>query len=79
MKFVETFNENTSNTRETTEQEKEVFEYLNDLRDSGATNMFGASSYIEEEFEINKRDASKLLSTWMSNFNEEGNYDTVKL
>lgn len=79
MKFVESFNENTSNTRETTEQEREVFEYLNDLRDSGITNMFGASSYIQEEFSVTSREATKLLSTWMSNFNEEGNYDTVKL
>lgn len=64
--------------RETTEQEQEVFVYLNDLRDSGFTNMFGASSYIENDFDIDIKDARKLLSTWMNNFNESGDYKTIK-
>lgn len=28
----------------------EMLEYLDDLRESGATNMFGAGSYLESEF-----------------------------
>lgn len=57
-----------------TSKEVEIFEYLNRLRDSGITNMFGATPYIIEEFNINKRDASKALTTWMGIFEEEG-YD----
>jgi hypothetical protein len=64
--------------RKTTEQEKEVMSYLNDLRDSGVTNMFGATPYVEQEFEIEKREARRILQLWMSNFNEEGDYEEVK-
>jgi hypothetical protein len=65
-------------TRKTTEQEKEVMEFLNLLRNTGATNMFGATPYIMQEFDIPKQEASKLLVLWMDNFNEEGKYDDVK-
>lgn len=57
-----------------TEQEKEMFDYLNDLRDSGATNMFGASPYLVDEFDIDKYEARKVLSKWMENYSEDG-YD----
>jgi len=68
------------NTRNTTETEQEILSYLNDLRSSGATNMFGAGPYIEAEFpELNKRECRAALMLWMTNFNEEGNYKTVKL
>ena len=64
--------------RKTTQQEKEVMSYLNDLRDSGVTNMFGAALYVEQEFEIEKREARRILQLWMNNFNEEGDYEEVK-
>lgn len=65
--------------RKTTDLEKRVFEYLNDLRNSGITNMFGATPYIESKFpEVTPVQSRKLLTCWMKNFNEEGNYDEVK-
>jgi hypothetical protein len=64
--------------RKTTQEEKEVMEFLNILRDSGVTNMFGAAPYIEDEFGIDKREARRLLTLWMHNFNEEGNYEEIK-
>lgn len=45
--------------------EQEVFEYLDRLRESGVTNMFGASPYIVEEFDISRKEASELLMKWM--------------
>ena len=57
-----------------TEQEKKIFDYLNDLRDSGITNMWGASSYVAEEFGIEESEARKATSRWMRNFNADG-YD----
>jgi hypothetical protein len=63
--------------RKTTEQEQEVLEYLNILRDSGVTNMFGATPYIEAEFGLDKKKSRHLLSLWMYNFNDEGKYDEV--
>lgn len=55
-----------------TEDEKEQFDYLNQLRRSGATNMFGAAPYLVEMFDLSKIEARKVLSNWMSNFNEDG-------
>ncbi len=48
--------------------EQEVFEYLDDLRESGVTNMFGAGAYIQDEFGIGRKEASALLKKWMVNF-----------
>lgn len=64
-------------TRETTELEQSAFEYLNDLRDSGITNMFGARPYLMEDLDLDKNTAGKLLSTWMKVFNPDGNYEYV--
>lgn len=55
-----------------TKQEKEYFDYLNKLRESGITNMFGASPYLVREFRIDKDDAIQILSKWMQLFNEDG-------
>lgn len=59
-----------------TKKEKEIFNYLNDLRLSGITNMFGAGSYIMDEFELDKNVAHEILRKWMDNFNEDG-YDNL--
>jgi hypothetical protein len=64
--------------RKSTEREKEVFAYLNDLRESGDTNMFGARPYIIKEFGVTSGEAISLLSSWMKNFNSEGNYEEIK-
>ena len=49
---------------------QEVFEYLDRLRKSGRTNMFGAGPYLEEEFGIGRKEASVLLKEWMDTFSE---------
>ena len=64
--------------RKTTQDEQEVLEYLNELRDSGDTNMFGASPYVERRFGLPRNEARTLISLWMNNFKEDGNYETVK-
>ena len=64
--------------RKTTDQEQEVLEFLNILRDSGATNMFGAVPYIKDEFELDSKESKRLLMLWMVNFNDEGEYNEVK-
>jgi len=66
-------------TRKTTSTEQEILEYLNDLRNSGATNMFGALPYLQAAFqEVSKQECKRCLMLWMNNFNEEGNYKSVK-
>jgi len=62
----------TTETIKITEQEKEMFDYLNELRFDGQVNMFGAGEYLENQFVIDKQEARKVLSKWMSNFNEDG-------
>jgi len=47
------------------------FEFLNRLRESGETNMFGASPYLACAFDIPKREASKILMEWMQWVNAE--------
>lgn len=50
---------------------EEVFEFLDDLRDSGVTNMFGATPYIVEEYpDMDKSTARALLSEWMNTYGE---------
>lgn len=45
--------------------------YLDDLRESGVTNMFGASAYLERTFsELNRNEAHDILGYWMDSFGE---------
>lgn len=45
--------------------------FLDNLRESGATNMFGATPYIENEFpELSRKEAKDLLLYWMDSFSE---------
>lgn len=48
--------------------------YLENLRRSGVTNMFGAAPYLAEEFDLNMAEAKKILVEWMQNYNP-GDYD----
>jgi len=47
-------------------EEHKVF--LDDLRESGVTNMFGAAPYLQEEFGLDRRDAKDILIEWMKSF-----------
>lgn len=44
----------------------EVNEFLDKLRDSAVTNMFGAASYIMQEFDVSKKRADDYLIAWMN-------------
>ena len=45
-----------------------VYSYLNVLRNSGITNMFGAATYVMTEFGIDKHEARILVAEWMRAF-----------
>ena len=49
---------------------KEYATFLNALRDSGVTNMFGAAPYLQREFGLDKREAREILANWMKSFSE---------
>ena len=46
------------------------YEFLDILRDSGYTNMFGAGSYLMDNFDINKYEANRILTSWMETYEE---------
>ena len=47
------------------------FEYLDDLRESGETNMFGAAPYLADEFGLTKEAARPILRKWQNTFDGE--------
>jgi len=48
----------------------EHLEYLDDLRESGVTNMYGAGAYLEDEFDMTREEANQVLTYWMKTFGE---------
>ena len=53
---------------------EQYLEMLNELRESGVTNMFGAVPYIIEDFpELTQLEAKAVLVYWMKNFKGETN------
>lgn len=49
---------------------EKYFVYLDELRESGVTNMFGAVPYLMDEFGLSRRSAIIILSEWMDTFDE---------
>jgi hypothetical protein len=42
--------------------------YLDDLRESGRTNMFGAAEYLTNEMNVPHLEAKAILVYWMKTF-----------
>lgn len=52
---------------------EKYFSYLEELKKSGATNMWGATSYLQEEFpELSVKEAGNILVAWIK-YKMEGN------
>jgi hypothetical protein len=47
---------------------KEYFDYLVALRDSGVVNMWGAAPYLQDYFDIPHKDAKDILVQWIESF-----------
>ena len=50
--------------------EDEHLTYLDKLRDSGVTNMYGAGSYLTGRFALSRNNARIVLAYWMESFEE---------
>lgn len=55
---------------------EEHLTFLDELRESGVVNMFGAGEYIVDEFivdefELDKAMARQVLAYWMKTFGQE--------
>lgn len=46
------------------------FNFLDALRESGQTNMFGAAPYLVEVFGLARIEAQQVLLRWIDTFNE---------
>jgi len=46
----------------------EHLEYLDELRESGVTNMYGAAAYVADEFDMDKRRAREVFTYWKQSF-----------
>ena len=56
----------------------EHLEYLDELRESGDTNMYGATPYLRAEFFMDREEANAVLAYcvvvyWMRTFSERHN------
>lgn len=45
-----------------------AFGYLDVLRESGVTNMYGARPYLVRDQHLSMADAARVLSAWMKTF-----------
>ena len=50
--------------------QEQANKFLNLLRESGKTNMLGATPYLQKQFDITKYDAQRFLVHWMENHNK---------
>jgi hypothetical protein len=46
----------------------EHLDFLDKLRASGVTNMFGAAAYLMADFDVNKREATDIFVYWANTF-----------
>ena len=50
------------------DEQREANEFLDELRESGVTNMYGAGPYVMEEFGWDHHKARAAVSEWMRTF-----------
>jgi len=53
----------------------DAFDYLDLLRETGATNMYGARPYLVRDCELSDKQASKALVLWMETYSETASPD----
>lgn len=50
------------------EGRKSYYVYLEELRRSGITNMYGAAPYLASAFGLTNGEAVEILAEWMQNY-----------
>lgn len=48
-----------------------MFAYLDMLRESGVTNMYGSPAYLERDFGLEEKEAREVASNWMTFFSDK--------
>lgn len=49
---------------------EDIFAFLDNVRESGSINMFGAAPVLQEVFGLDRREARDMLLEWMDTFAE---------
>ena len=49
---------------------EKMLKYLDDLREDGTCNMFGAAPFVQLQFQIDRPVAKQVLTYWMQTFSE---------
>lgn len=52
------------------ESNVEYYQYLEELRKSGKTNMYGATPYLIKKFDLDPIFADAILREWIDNYEE---------
>ena len=52
---------------------EQYFNFLDSLRDSGVTNMFGAGPYLQEVYGLSRHEARDIVLEWMQTYSERHN------
>ena len=55
---------------ESLDENSQYYQYLDMLRESGITNMFGAGKFLEYEFGVNRYEARNIVLAWMKQFSK---------
>jgi hypothetical protein len=55
----------------------EFFDFLDDLRESGKTNMYGSAAYLEGAFALSHSAARMVVVAWMDTFDDRPVDDRV--
>ena len=50
---------------------QQYFNFLDILRETGVTNMFGAPMYLVDEFGLSRSEARTITKEWMEQFERE--------
>lgn len=48
----------------------EIFEYLDNLRESGICNMFGSANYVQDLFGLGRSASRDIVKEWMMTFGQ---------
>lgn len=49
---------------------EEHLEYLDALRESGETNMYGAGPWLRDSFGVSRDESHEILGYWMASFSD---------
>ena len=65
--------------RTTTPLEVRAFSFLDNVRESGTTNMMMGAKLLQDNFGLEKKEARFVHILWMKNHNRDGDYKVVRV